>query len=66
MIEVVAKQIGYYDNRLIREGQTFAIKSEKEFSHKWMEKTEDVKKSQPMNKKNMKSVQDKVQEQDVL
>lgn len=30
--------VGYYNNRRIREGELFMIRSEKDFSKKWMER----------------------------
>lgn len=50
-MRVKAIQLGYYDNKRVREGQEFEIKSEKEFSHKWMVKLDSAavasKKSKP-------------------
>ena len=37
-MKVRATQMGYYDLKRRREGDVFEIKTEKEFSKKWMEK----------------------------
>jgi hypothetical protein len=37
-MKVRATQMGYYDLKRRREGDVFEIKTEKEFSSKWMEK----------------------------
>ena len=41
-MRVKAKMLGYTDNKRRRPGTIFEIKSEKEFSSKWMEKVDDV------------------------
>lgn len=37
-MEVKAIQAGYYEMKIRPEGSVFTIKSEKDFSHKWMER----------------------------
>ena len=66
MIEVIATQIGYYDNRIIQVDQTFVIKAEKDFSHKWMKKLEDVEVKVTQRNAGRKSMASKAQDQDVL
>lgn len=41
-MRVKAKALGFHDNKRRRPGTIFEIKSEKEFSQKWMEKVDDV------------------------
>ena len=52
-MRVQATAPGYYDLKRRKEGDEFTIKSEKEFSDKWMEPVDkqDVKNGQPILKK---------------
>lgn len=47
-MQVKAKQIGYYHNRRIREGEVFHLDDPKHFSKKWMEKDGDEPDAAPV------------------
>jgi hypothetical protein len=40
-MKVIAIKLGYYGNKRRREGESFFIKSEKDFSPNWMKKVDD-------------------------
>jgi hypothetical protein len=66
MIEVVATQMGYINNRRMKEGQHFELKNEKQFSNKWMKKVEEEKPKEVIAKKNARLGTLIKQEEDVI
>ena len=40
-MRVKATRRGFFDNKMIREGETFVIQNEKQFSGNWMKKLEE-------------------------
>lgn len=53
---VQATRLGYYGNKRIREGQTFKLKSDKDFSKEWMEKTDSEQTKSKSKEKDKKFV----------
>tara|TARA_R110002012_G_scaffold239664_2_gene413707 strand:- start:2467 stop:2658 length:192 start_codon:yes stop_codon:yes gene_type:complete len=49
-MKVKATRLGFYGNSRIKEGVTFEIKSEEEFSEKWMEYIDKPKKKKKAKK----------------
>lgn len=66
-MKVRAKRLGYYDNKRRQEGQSFHIRSKKDFSKAWMA---EVKKGKPQPEHVEEVVEDVVDEtvsnQDVI
>lgn len=68
MFEVVATKMGYFNDRRMREGQHFMIKSEKQFSSKWMKKVEELEETKKVvaKKKSSLGTLIKLEEEDVI